>query len=633
MRRTNALPAIGAARNLRRPHHPRRPESSSAREANPAPSSRFPAILAGMLDPSPWFVLAGATTLINSSVLGFMSWRESNHALRIWAYAWLAWAAAVVPLAQLEGGRPEPLLALPCGLLWVTSALCFLRGTYEFSERRMPRTWYVVAAGCSALAFALGIGPSGALGMLPLILFQSVGLLATGVLMLRSAGNRAGAWLCGVALVGLGLHLLDAPFVVQIPALLPWGFVVATSLELLTALGMVMLYHEHTRAQLLEAQRALAETRRVEALGRVAGGVAHDFNNMLQVMHGHVELIRMDLHSPEHIEASLNGIELATGQAARLTAQLLAFGRRSVIQPRAIDIRGVVSDTLELLKKLIPERIQVQLRCEHGSYLASMDRTLLEQIVLNLVTNARDAISGSGHIWVELRRASLPSPSVTLKVVDDGMGMDEGVLSQLFEPFFTTKGAARGTGLGLASVQGAVSQLGGQLSVQSQPGHGSTFEVVLPLVAAEERSTPSFDAVSSGALDILVVDDADQVREVTARILKTAGHRVQEAKDGARALDSVRAKAYDLVLTDVVMPHMGGLELLKEVAHLRPETLVVLTSGYPEDADLDRARAHFLAKPFRSSTLLSLVERLVTEHRTLRGSAPAQAPDNVGSAG
>jgi signal transduction histidine kinase/ActR/RegA family two-component response regulator len=587
--------------------------------------------MANMVPSMPWFALAGATTLINSAVFGFLSWRERSAALRFWACGWLAWAIAVVPLLLLERSAPETVWALACGLLWVVSALFFLRGTYELSGRGMPRVWYGVAAGCAALAFALDISPKGGLGMLPLVLFQSAGLLATGVLMLRGAPNRAGAWLCGGALIALALHLLDAPLLAETPELMPWGFVIATALEILTALGMLMLYYEHARAQLLDAQRILAETRRVEALGRVAGGVAHDFNNMLMVMQGYTDFIRMDIDQPERIEASLNAIEQATQQAARLTAQLLAFGRRAVLQPRTIDIREVVTDTLQLLRKLIPENIEVRLRCDEASYAASMDRALLEQILLNLVTNARDAISGPGHILVELERLEEPETSVLLRVADDGSGMEEAVLNKLFEPFFTTKGVGRGTGLGLASVQGAISQLGGRIRVESRVGQGSTFEVQLPLVAAEARGAPGSGPAISGSFDILVVDDADSVREVTARMLQSAGHRVQQAKDGAQALQMILSNGYDLVLSDVVMPQMGGRQLLEAVTRLRPETLVVLTSGYPEGSDAHGDSVHFLPKPFQRNTLLRLIERLVAEQRSGRGAGAAESVDLRGA--
>jgi CheY-like chemotaxis protein len=385
---------------------------------------------------------------------------------------------------------------------------------------------------------------------------------------------------------------------------------------------MITLHYEHARGQLLAAWRELAETRRLEALGRVAGGVAHDFNNMLTVMQGHLELLRMELNGAQQVASSLQVMDQAIAQAGRLTAQLLAFGRRSVLQPEHIDVREVIGETLTLLKKVIPSSIQVSYHCAEGSYAASMDRSLLEQIVLNLVTNARDAIAERGHISVQLERTDAESPGLLLCVVDDGRGMDEGVLSHIFEPFFTTKGNGKGTGLGLASVQGAVSQLGGQIHVESRPGLGTRFEVRLPLVVANAAPAPLTERVPTGPLDILIVDDAAPLREVTARLLETAGHRVRHAKDGAEALDMLRTSHCDVILSDVVMPRMGGLELAEAVAKLRPEVSIVLTSGYPKGTAVDPAAVCFLPKPFKPSVLLDTIERLTAEHRQRRGGAP-----------
>lgn len=430
--------------------------------------------------PLPWYALAIVTTWLNGSTLGFLAWRERHGALRSWAIAWLAWGVAVVPLAALGDPEAHPLIGVLCGLLWVVSTLGFLRGAYQLRDRSVPRSWYAIAGACATLALMLGVGPRGAVGMVPLVLFQSIGLSSTGVVIIRGGRGRAGAWLCGGALVGLGLHVLDAPLLTSHPALFLWGFVVAIALQVLAALGMLMLYYEHARAALLEAQRALEAQRRIEALGRIAGGVAHDFNNMLTVMRAHVELIRVQGETAPGTRASLGAMEDAISRAARLTAQLLAFGRRSVIRPRAIDIADVVADTLELLRKLVPERIELQLHRGEGSYVASLDQALLEQIVLNLVTNARDAIDDQGHIVVELERVDVPSSTVVIRVSDDGAGMDEAVKARVFEPFITSKPEGQGTGLGLASVQGAVSQLGGEVRVESEMGRGSTFEVLLP---------------------------------------------------------------------------------------------------------------------------------------------------------
>lgn len=565
--------------------------------------------------PLAWFGVTGAATFINGATLGFLAHREGNRALRLWAWAWFAWAAAVVPLTRLDPARPSVWASLLCGLLWVASALCFLRGSYAFADRKMPAAWFAIAAVCVALAGLLGMDAAGAPGMVPLVLFQSVGVLATGVLLIRNARQRSGAWLSGGSLMLLALHILDAPLLSAHPALLPWGFVVAMGLEVLTALGMIMLYYEHARAQLIETQRVLAETSRTEALGRIAGGVAHDFNNMLTVMQAHADFIGLYKDNPERLDESLKSIDQAVQQASRLTSKLLAFGRRSVIQPEAINIREVIEGTLELLQKVMPADIQLTFVCSEGSYNASMDRALLEQIVLNLVTNARDAIAAPGNITVDLTRQDQPAPQITLRVTDTGCGMDDTLVSKAFEPFFTTKAMNRGTGLGLASVQGAVSQMHGQVRVESQVDKGTTFEVRLPVVGADAVPAVESGAPNPGALDVLVVDDDEQVRHVVLEILRLGGHRVEEACNGIQALDLIATRRFDVVLSDVIMPEMGGLALRKAVMAQQPETLVLLTSGYPPGVDLGTAANQFLPKPFQRTTLLNVITRLVAEHR------------------
>jgi len=558
----------------------------------------------------PWYALAVITTLLNASTLGFIAWREHVPALKLWAGAWLAWGLAGISLAALGARNRQPLLAVLCGLLWVVSTALFLRGAYVLSQRRPPRAWLGVAGGCAALALALGVGPQGELGMVPLVLFQSIGLITTGVVIIRADGRWAGAWLCGFALVGMGLHVLDAPVLAGRPALFAWGFLLAVALQVLTAVGMLMLHYEWARAQVLAAQQVLDENRRIEALGRVAGGVAHDFNNMLTVMQGYVALMRPGVDSPAELDDSRRAVQEAIERASRLTKQLLAFGRRSLLRPHAVDVREAVMSTIDLLKKVIPENIELHLRSAEGAYTALMDRASLEQIVLNLVTNARDAITGRGCIVVEIERRDEPGPLLLIRVTDDGVGMDEGVMKRVFEPFFTTKPAGRGTGLGLASVQGAVNQLGGQIRVQSQVGVGTTFEVSLPWIAATPSPPPPGERAAPRPLSILVVDDDDNVREVTVKMLRSGGHAVEQASDGHAALDLIRAKPYDLLVSDVVMPRMGGIDLSERARKLRPEMAMLLASGYPLDSPPDTAKVSFLSKPYRPSELLNHVARL-----------------------
>ncbi len=561
--------------------------------------------------PVQWFGVVLVTTLINGLSLGYIAWREKHRALAFWSWAWFSWAAAVVPLTFIGGLEASPLAAVLCGLCWVVSTLYFLAGTYGLAGRPLPKVWLGVgiAAGGSSIGLALGAPPP--VGMVPLVLFQSVGMASAGVLVVRRHRKYAGGWLCGLALIGLGVHVLDAPVAAQRPEWLMWGFVLATALELLTALGMLMLYYEHARVQLVVAQRALAETARMEALGRVAGGVAHDFNNMLAVVQGHLDLGRLG-GQKTFSEESFEAIEEAVDQAARLTNQLLTFGRRAVIQPRSTDVRGVVERTVELLRSVIPSSIELRFSAEPAQYVASMDRTLLEQIVLNLVTNARDAISGVGQIEVRLTPAGDASaPRLVLSVIDDGEGMEPAVAEQIFEPFFTTKGEGRGTGLGLASVQGAVSQLGGQIRVESKLGQGTSFVVSLPWLPPVETTPPPPVEVGECSCTILVVDDDAGVRNVTQQMLETEGHRIEQAGNGQEALRKIQNKHFDLIISDLVMPEMSGTDLRALVSRLSPHTKVLLTSGYPRGAEPEDSSIHFLAKPFHRQQLLAAVAFLV----------------------
>lgn len=429
--------------------------------------------------PLPWLALAAAVTAINGLTLRYLAWRERSAACEFWSRAWLAWAAAIAPLMLLGPNPPFSPLFLALGGLWVASALQFLRGSYALVGRLVPRVWYAIALAAAVAALALAFLVRQPLAMAPLALFQCCGLVGSGVVVVSQARGRAGAWLYGPALLLLGLHVLDAPLVMRFPQLVPWGFSFALSLEVAAALGMVVLHYEQARLQLAIAERTLERARRAEALGRVAGGVAHDFNNMLMVLGAHLDSLRSEAAPTAAVEEAIGGIHEVVQRGSRLTRQLLVFGRRAEAQPELLDVRELVRGTLELLEKVVPKRIALDFRCEGDECRAVLDRSLLEQITLNLVTNARDAIDGAGTIRVELE-PSADHSMIVLRVIDDGAGMEEAVVQRVFEPFFTTKGDERGTGLGLASVEAAVTQLGGTIGVSSTPGVGTQFEVTLP---------------------------------------------------------------------------------------------------------------------------------------------------------
>ena len=557
-----------------------------------------------------WYALAVVTSLLNGCTLGFIGWRERDRVLWPWSLAWFAWALAALSLALLGSPEAHPIIAVLCGCLWVVSSLLLLQGAYRLVGRPIHKAWYAVAVAAVGLALLLGVGPSGARGMMPLVVFQSVGLVATGVLLIRNARQKAGAWLCGGALIVLGLHLLDAPLLAERPGAFLWGFVLAVALQMLTALGMLMLYYEHAQTQLKKAQNELEQTRRIEALGRIAGGVAHDFNNMLTVMQGNVEMLRRQgRESAEYTEgtSSLDAIEETIDRAGRLTAQLLAFGRRSVLKAQPVDVKEIVSRTLKLLRQVIPKTIELRFVCQEGNYHTALDQALLEQIVLNLVTNARDAITDEGTVTVELQQVFSPRTELVLVVTDDGMGMDAATLERVFEPFFSSKEEHRGTGLGLASVQGAVTQLGGQIRVTSEKAHGSRFEIVLPWTSAEPiaaRSTPS--GVMS-KLRVLVVDEDSAVLRTTVLTLTERGHLAEHATDAGKALKMARENSYDVIISDVSTPRMG-LEFMNEIEKLLPRATIVLTSGSPRDVQVDASRVEFLPKPYKGEELLRILD-------------------------
>jgi two-component system, cell cycle sensor histidine kinase and response regulator CckA len=374
-------------------------------------------------------------------------------------------------------------------------------------------------------------------------------------------------------------------------------------------------------SQLLQAQK-------MEAIGRLAGGVAHDFNNLLGVITGYSEMLEMNLPAEGPGRSRLEQIKKAAGRAAALTRQLLAFSRREVIQPKVLDLNEVVADVERMLHRLIGEDVQLVTKLGKDLGRVQADRGQVDQIILNLAVNARDAMPQGGDLWIETSNAELddaylrthadvlPGSYVLLSVSDTGHGMDAETVSHIFEPFFTTKPEGKGTGLGLATVFGIAKQSGGHVSVYSELGRGTTFRVYLPRVD-RETSTSEVAAVSTppprGTETVLLVEDAEALRPMIHEILEAAGYCVLESSDPEEAL--LRAASYDgtldLVLTDVVMPHMSGPDLVKVIHATRPRVKVLYMSGYTNDAigrqGVIEPGMHFLQKPFTSEALLGSV--------------------------
>ena len=372
----------------------------------------------------------------------------------------------------------------------------------------------------------------------------------------------------------------------------------------------------------------LRRAQKMEAIGQLAGGVAHDFNNLLMVIRGHVELLQNRSGDDPNVSRNAEAIQKASDRAAGITQQLLAFSRKQVLQAQVIEMREVVKDIANLLRRLLGPMVEFKLQVPPEPLWVRADESQLEQVVLNLAINARDAMPQGGTVTAILdhvkrdsyavrRRPGMPEIDyIRLRVIDTGTGMDAATQARIFEPFFTTKEFGKGTGLGLATVYGVVKQSDGWIWVDSELGEGTTFEIFLPAVDAPEDNAMKTKAKikqAGGSETILVVDDEEGVREVATQYLSSRGYNVLSAESGAQALElaGTQSGPIHVLVTDTVMPGMSGPALAKKLLAERPETKVLFISGYAEDTSLlDDARVRgdaFLQKPFG---LDSLAEKL-----------------------
>jgi signal transduction histidine kinase len=386
------------------------------------------------------------------------------------------------------------------------------------------------------------------------------------------------------------------------------------------------LQKNEQQKQQLEDQ--LRQSQKMEALGRLAGGVAHDFNNLLTVIKGHSELITDRVAPADPILMSGQQIRKAADRAATLTRQMLAFSRRQALQPKVLDVNAVVEDIGKLLKRLIPEDVEVIFRTEESLGRVKADAGQLEQVLLNLAVNARDAMPQGGTLTIETDNVTVnaelartrpsvePGSYVKLAVLDTGTGMDAETKAHIFEPFFTTKEPGKGTGLGLATVYGVVKQTGGFIWVDSDPGAGSKFEIYLPRVdeKLDVDVVPQNSPICKKASlqTVLLAEDEAEVRALACEFLTSAGYRVLMAEDGVRAMQiAEHDNTIDILVTDVVMPRMRGPELAKKMKRLKPELKVVYVSGYlePDGTDCDfLEEALFLNKPFSREMLVNQID-------------------------
>jgi PAS domain S-box-containing protein len=357
----------------------------------------------------------------------------------------------------------------------------------------------------------------------------------------------------------------------------------------------------------IEAQ--LLQARKMESIGRLAGGVAHDFNNLLLVINGYVDLVLKRISVSDVVYPQIDEIRKAGERAAELTMQLLAFSRKQVLQPKVLSLNDIVRDSDKMLRRIIGEDIELICILDPSLRPVEADPGQLHQVIVNLVANARDAMPDGGRLIIETANTE---QGVSLSVRDTGRGMDPVTLEHAFEPFFTTKGVGKGTGLGLATVYGIVRQSAGDISVQSELGRGATFIVHLPASEKVPTTNEPDGPAPGGSGTVLLVEDEEGVRRLIATILQQHGYRVLEAAGGEDALGMIKqcGDRIDLLISDVVMPRMGGPELAAQLRELRPEVTVLFISGYTDPSITDQVvltGSHFLQKPFAADALVRTV--------------------------
>ncbi len=405
----------------------------------------------------------------------------------------------------------------------------------------------------------------------------------------------------------------------------------AAPINYLNKPGALMFVRDITRRKRMEGE--LAQAQRLDSIGRIAGGIAHDFNNMLNVIGGYTEMALARVRSEDPLRAQLLEVKQASDRAAELTGQLLAFSRRQTSVAKLIDLNQRLRAAEGMIRRLLGEAVTLRLDLWEGSAVVRIDPAQLDQLIINLVSNCKDAFDGSGAVHIETDIISLGEPAcpyaidapagpyVLLSITDNGAGMDAETRDHLFEPFFSPRGASGGSGLGMAVVYGVVKQHMGGVDVSSSPGHGTTIRIFLPRQEAASlpglRETRAVPASTVGKEVVLVVEDEEQVRKLVAAALERAGYVVLQAGAPEHALDLARSTAgpIDLLVTDVIMPDMDGAELQRRILRIRPRIRTLFMSGYASNIIGERGilddGVYFIQKPFSVVDLMRKVRELL----------------------
>jgi two-component system, cell cycle sensor histidine kinase and response regulator CckA len=397
-----------------------------------------------------------------------------------------------------------------------------------------------------------------------------------------------------------------------------------------------------TEAEKAELAAQFRQAQKLEAVGRLTGGVAHDFNNLLDVISGYIDLMLMDLEEGHPLRKKALQIQGAVQKASSLIRQLMAFSRKQVLQPEVLNFNQVLVNLKKMLPRIIGEDIELAFALKKDLGNVKADPGQMEQVIMNLAVNARDAMTQGGKLTLETQNADfdeayarrhagvLPGPNVMLSVSDTGVGIARADLDKIFDPFFTTKEQGKGTGLGLSTVYGIVTQHGGHIRVYSEPGRGTSFKVYLPRVEDEmaESRRLGEDASPGGSEIILLVEDHEDVRELTQAMLQFLGYTVFTAATGEEALllAEGRTDPLNLLFTDLVMPGINGRELAGRLGEIRPGIKVLFMSGYTDDAivrhgALDKG-ANFIQKPFSLPTLAAKVRAVLGDPDDSQGGRP-----------
>jgi signal transduction histidine kinase/ActR/RegA family two-component response regulator len=581
-----------------------------------------------------------------------LEWRNQVALRLVRALAVASALAFVLVLLMVRGSAARAGLVATAILSFAGAAVPALTGRPSGPARHWVIVIPVLFASISGYAFAGFLSGPG--------VCLAVSLMLTGLLLGRRAMIGASV-VCLVIISAIGWAIVNGHLTPPNPTdhdmtrAVPWVRTIGVTFLAITAFGafMVAIVNRMERAVRLarqetrlreqaerdraEAQRAALESKQLEVIGRLAAGVAHDFNNSLTAIMGSAELLQLEL--PEHAQGRdlADSILQSSRHLAELTRQLLAYSRKAHMVKTPTDLNALVDEALSLVRRSISPNVKIVLKLAASPATVSADVTMLQSALLNLLVNASDAMPDGGTLTVATTSVILsadaaagkglaPGPSLLLEVLDTGRGIAPDLLGHIFDPFFTTKPIGRGTGLGLAAVAGTIKALGGRVEVESDVGVGSAFRIYLP--SAEPRAAAALAAgetIVHGEGHILLVDDDAMVSLTATATLESLGYRVTRCEDGHRALELVRAqpRAFDLVLLDLRMPGLSGEATFTRLRELAPELRVLIWSGYVDEQDvggmLARGAVGFLQKPYRVSEL----SRAIASALGSRGSQPA----------